>query len=562
MLLFLGPAAAAPGDLDPTFGTGGAAEATQGLGAVMTLQPDGKILVAGYTFPWELSVARYTPDGRLDRSFGSGGVAVGPSGRAIGLAIQPDGKIVATGYVADGTMSVVRFTGAGSLDASFGSGGVVTGPPGDGFGIAVQADRKIVVVGTSGDPFSSLAAITVLRFQPDGAPDAGFGSDGVVRTPLGMGSAGRDVALQPDGKIVAAGSSDVMTLVRYETDGRLDLTFGSGGVAKMTAAGAFSSAESVVLDPGGRLVAAGGSAFGMAVARFLSDGRPDPSFGSRGATTAHSGGLGVATDVALQDDGRIVVAASGSNLVGLARVLPDGNLDSDFGEEGISQVALGSWSSASAVAVEPDGRILAAGSSSSETETHFLLARFRVTSPTTIAAAPFVVPYGTELRLAGTAADPQQGAAVQILARGCHAHANTRPSATRQLANGSWATGVTPRARTGYRAEIFGERSVAVTVQVRPRVTIRRLTRSRVRARVLFGSGLTGEVMTLQRFQRATGWSDLRTGELRRTGRTRDGFVSTATFKAGRQGGQLRALLRQPNSDACYADAFSRPISR
>ena len=97
LLLFLGSAAAAPGDLDPTFGTNGVAEATQGLGTVMALQPDGKILVAGYTFPWELSVVRYAPDGRLDRSFGSGGVAVGPSGRALGLAIQPDGKIVAAG---------------------------------------------------------------------------------------------------------------------------------------------------------------------------------------------------------------------------------------------------------------------------------------------------------------------------------------------------------------------------------------------------------------------------------------------------------------------------------
>jgi uncharacterized delta-60 repeat protein len=561
MLLFLGSAAAAPGDLDPTFGAGGVAEETQGLGTVMTLQPDGKILVAGYTFPWELSVARWTPDGRLDSTFGSGGIAVGPSGRATGLALQPDGKIVATGYVAEGSMSVVRFTGSGSLDPSFGSGGVAAGPRGDGSAIAVQADGKIVVVGTSGDPFSSLAAITVLRFQPDGAPDAGFGTNGVVRTPLGLGSVGRDVALQPDGKIVVAGSSDAMTLVRYDPDGSFDASFGFGGIARVTA-GAFASAESVVVAPDGRLIAAGGSTLGLAVARLLPDGRPDASFGVGGAATVHAGGVGGASDVALQADGRVVVAASGPQFVALVRVRPDGSLDSNFGEEGISQVALGSWSQASAVAIEPDGRILAAGSSSGETETHFLLARFRVTSPTTISRIPFVVPYGSQIELAGTAVDSQPGTEVQILARGCNAHTSTRAATTHEQLAGNWTAHVTPRVRLGYRARILGDRSVSVTAEVRPRVTVRRLTRSRVRVRVLFGRALTGEVIVLQRYRPNGTWTNVGITELQRTGRARNGVLSGATFKVKRRGGPLRVLLRQPNPYACYAEAVSRPIPR
>jgi len=556
LLLFLGSAAAAPGDLDPTFGTNGVAEATQGLGTVMALQPDGKILVAGYTFPWELSVVRYAPDGRLDRSFGSGGVAVGPSGRALGLAIQPDGKIVATGYTANRSMSVVRFTGAGSLDASFGSGGVATGPEGDAFAVAVQGDGKIVVVGTSGDPFSSLAAITVLRLQPDGVPDAGFGSNGVVKTSLGIATVGRDVALQPDGKIVAAGYSDAMTLIRYENDGSLDPGFGSGGIAKGNAP-RFSSAESVVLQGDGRIVAAGGAGSDLAVARFLSDGRPDPSFGSGGAMTAHAGGLGSASDVALQADGRIVVAASGANSVALARLWPNGDLDSTFGEDGIAQVALGSWSQASAVAVEPDGRILAGGF----TDTNFLLARFRVTTPTTIGANLTVVPFGRRLELHGTATDPQPGGEVQVLARGCQSRAVTRPGSTREAADGAWAAHVTPRVTTGYRTEILGERSVSITVQVSPRVTIRRLSRSRVQVRVLYGRALTGEVIALQR-NRRTGWNTVASAELQRIGRTHAGVVSGVTFKAKRRGGSLQALLRQPNPYACYATAVSRSIPR
>jgi uncharacterized delta-60 repeat protein len=559
MLLFLGSATAAPGDLDPTFGDGGVAEPTQGLGTVMALQPDGMILVGGYTFPWELGVARYTPQGRLDRSFGSRGVAVGPSGRATGLAIQPDGKIVATGYLADGSMSVVRFTRAGSLDASFGSGGVVTGPQGDGSAIAVQDNGKIVVVGTSGDPFSSFAAITAFRLQPDGLPDAGFGSNGFVRTPIGLGSVGRDVALQPDGKIVVAGSSDGMTLVRYETDGSLDPSFGSGGIAKSAAPGP-SWAESVVLQGDGRILAAGGAGTSMAVARFLLDGRPDPSFGSRGVTTARSGGLGSASDVALQSHGRIVVAASGQDVVALVRVRPDGNLDADFGEEGVSQVALGSRSGASGVAVDPDGRILAAGFSSGETATHFLLAGFRVTSPTTIAAKPFVVRYGSQVEVTGTAVDPRPGAGVQILARGCNAHTTTRAGTTTEQVHGEWRARVTPRARMGYRARILGDRSVSVTVQVRPRVTVRRLPHGHVQVRVLFGRALTGETIALQRLRPAAGWNTVRVTELHRTSRTGDGVLSGATFRAARRGGLLRAVLRQPNAYACYAEAFSRSI--
>jgi uncharacterized delta-60 repeat protein len=422
----------------------------------------------------------------------------------------------------------------------------------------VQADGKIVVAGTSEDPFTSLLAITVLRLRPDGAPDANFGSNGVVRTPLGLWSFGRDLALQPDGKIVVAGSSDAMTLVRYETNGSLDHSFGSGGIARAPG----FSAESVVLEPDGRIVAAGGTNLGLTVARFFPDGRLDPAFGVRGVATARSGGLGGASDVALQADGGIVVAAGGQRVAALVRVRPDGKLDSDFGEEGISQVAFGSWSQASAVAVETDGRILAAGFSSGVSTTNILLARFRVTSPTTIAASPLVVPYGSQIEVAGTAVEPRPRATVQILARGCNAHTTTRAGTTTEQAGGEWRARVTPRDRIGYRARILGDRSVAVTVQVRPRVTVRRLTGSRVRVRVLFGRELTGETITLQRFRPASGWSDVRSAELQRVGRARDGVLSGATVRAVRGGGPLRAFLRQPNPYACYADAFSRPISR
>jgi uncharacterized delta-60 repeat protein len=361
------------------------------------------------------------------------------------------------------------------------------------------------------------------------------------------------VALQPDGKIVVAGSSDAMTLARYETDGSLDRNFGSGGIAKAPGL----SADSVALEPDGWIIAAGGSGSSLAVGRFLSDGRLDPSFGSGGAMTAHAGGLGGASDVAVQADGRIVVAASGANLVTLARIRADGSLDSDFGEDGISQMAFGSWSQAIAVAVEPDGRILAAGF----TDTNFLLARFRVTTPTTIGANLTTVPYGREFALHGTAAEPRPGDPVQVLTRACQSRATTRPGSTREEAGGTWAARVRPRVTASYRAEIAGERSVSITVQVSPRMMIRRLSHSRVQVRVLYGRALTGEVITLQR-NRRTGWNTIATAGLQRIGRTRHGVLSGITFKAKARGGQLHAVLGQPNPYSCFAGAMSRTLPR
>jgi len=560
MLFLLGSASGAPGDLDPTFGTNGVAEATAGVGNAMALQNDGMILVAGYSVPWELTVARYTSDGRLDRSFGNDGTATGPSGSALGMAVQTDAKIVATGYMANESMSVVRFTAGGALDAGFGSGGIARGPQGDGHAIAVQADGKILVAGTSVDPVSSLEAITVLRFRPDGAPDAGFGSNGVVRTPLGLGSNAQALALQPDGKIVVGGESAGLTLVRYEADGTLDQTFGSGGIVTSTAGGS-SRAESLALEPEGQIVAVGGAGMRLAAMRFLPDGQPDFSFGDEGATTTGTGGIQGASDVAVQVDGRIVAAAYGPTVVTLVRFQRDGSLDPDFGEEGISSTKLGSNSAGAAVALEADGRILAGGFSSGVGETHVLVARFKASSPTTIGANPAVVPYRAGIQLAGIAADPQRGTPVRILARGCYAPLGKRPRTTWEFADGGWHTHVTPLSKTEYRAEILGDRSVSVTVQVRPRVMVRRVTRTHVRVRVLFGRALTGQTITLQRFRPATGWGDVQYAELQRVGRAPNGVLSGATFRAGRRKAPLRVLLRQPNRDACYATGVSRPVA-
>jgi len=99
-------------------------------------------------------------------------------------------------------------------------------------------------------------------------------------------------------------------------------------------------------------------------------------------------------------------------------------------------------------------------------------------------------------------------------------------------------------------------------VQVRPRLTVRRLTRSRVEARALYGHSLEGETITLQRLRQGAGWRDIGHGTLRRIGRAGGGVLSAATIKTGQRPGRIRAFLEQPNAYACFADAVSRSIPR
>src|SRR4029453_9190452 len=132
----------------------------------------------------------------------------------------------------------------------------------------------------------------------------------------------------------------------------------------------------------------------------------------------------------LQAGGRLVVAGYGPNVFTLLRFRADGTLDAEFGEEGISRSAIGLRSDAREISVERGGQILATGYSSGTRYTRFALARYRVSTPTTIGLAPLVVPYGTAIRVSGRASDPQPGARVTIKARGCYAYSSTRAAST------------------------------------------------------------------------------------------------------------------------------------
>lgn len=215
--------------------------------ADLAVQPDGKILVAGTRQPGgtndgSIVVARLNADTSLDTSFGDAGLAIvnvspGLLDEARALALQPDGKIVVAGYATfnDYAFALVRLTATGQLDAGFGSGGIVTTAPSfqsQGRSLALQPDGKIVVGGASNFGFA------LLRYLADGSLDTTFGSGGVVFTSVGVPNAGiNDVTIQTNGKIAAVGNalsgfgfdSGEIEVVRYNPDGSLDTGFGTGG---------------------------------------------------------------------------------------------------------------------------------------------------------------------------------------------------------------------------------------------------------------------------------------------------------------------------------------------
>ena len=264
------------GNLDPAFGSGGKTTVSGAcIGQGLAIDTNSNIVVMGGGGAG-LCAARLTATGSLDTSFGTGGVAsVSPSARGGGGytgTLQPDGKIVVVGNAnskfTGSDFAVARFTSSGALDTTFGAGGVAIA---DFFkysdnprGVAIDANNNIVVAGsirTSNEYWSS-ADFGLARFTPTGQLDTAFGTSGKVHADFyGSWDEGYAVGVQADGKIVAAGFAEngpVMSstapmyfaMVRYNTDGTLDTSFGCAGTGKVTtnAGGHDNYAYGVALD--------------------------------------------------------------------------------------------------------------------------------------------------------------------------------------------------------------------------------------------------------------------------------------------------------------------------
>ncbi|GAA2796610.1 calcium-binding protein [Kitasatospora sp. CM 4170] len=379
-----GVALAAPGDLDTTFGTGGRVTTNFGGASseadAVAVQPDGKIVAVGHAdITGDFALARYNTDGSPDPTFGTGGKVTtdfnGGDDGARAVALQSDGKIVVAGHseVPDGGVgwfSLARYNTDGSLDAGFGTGGKVvvdfgTGGADDAFGVAVQGDGKIVAAGLTAGDFA------LARLTSGGGLDTTFDGDGRATTDFAGGAdAARGVAVQSDGKIVAVGYTGIgsnydFALARYNTDGSPDTGFSSDGKVATTFGGT-DFGHAVAIQPDGRIVAAGYTGSDFALARYNANGNLDGGFDVDGKVTTDFGNSEIAYGVAVQPDGRIVavgdsVALNTSDFA-LARYNADGSPDTGFSGDGkVTTDFSGGFDHALGVALQPDGRAVAAG---------------------------------------------------------------------------------------------------------------------------------------------------------------------------------------------------------
>ncbi|MFJ9899371.1 hypothetical protein ACIQPR_39170 [Streptomyces sp. NPDC091280] len=321
--------------------------------AAVDLTADGRITVAAASGT-RAAVLRRTFDGAPDTSFGDRGtVFTAPADIGLatlaptGLAVGADGAptVIAT---ADDQVAVLRHTPDGTLDPSYADRGVALAAPGAGpspVDVALTAAGGVVVavnVTVGGRP-----RIAVLRFTPAGAPDPAFGERGIAFVELDEDAQAVAVDLHGDGTVVLAGTATRTTvahpellLAQFTPGGDPDPAFGSGGVALHQPAGTLATGLAMSLDGGGNIVLAGTSGDRFLAARYTSTGKPDLSFGDRGAATGVLLAHAAATTVAVRTDGSPVVAGTADNGWAAVRFTPDGRPDTGFGDRG---AAVGSF---------------------------------------------------------------------------------------------------------------------------------------------------------------------------------------------------------------------------
>lgn len=400
VMLCLMTAADARAGLDPAFGKGGVVTTNIGAGTgwaeAVAIQPDGKIVVAGFGWVGDSShshdtmLARYHPDGRPDYSFGDDGLVVhdlsiGRFEQVYDVVVQPDGRIVVLVGTLYGVQSdsfafgLARYNADGTLDRSFGSaqpGLVIIDPTAEtdsGHALVLQPDGKYVVVGGTnvGGNWNYLVA----RYTASGAADSTFGVGGVIITDLGGSDSAYAVGIQADGKIVVAGStSGDYGLVRYQSNGVVDSSFGTDGVV-YTDIGANDSVAGLAVLANGKIVVGGGNNTGddwnPQIVRYTTTGSLDGAFGQNGIVASQLEGVQYVHDMALQPDGRILLVGRQGNqetadLLAI-RYNANGTLDSTFGGAGDAPAGVlvrdlhGGEDSARSVALLNNGRIVMAG---------------------------------------------------------------------------------------------------------------------------------------------------------------------------------------------------------
>ncbi len=398
------------------------------LAQASALDSSGKVVVAGYSYNtgtsnFDFAVARISTDGTLDATFGTSGkfrFAVGSTDDyATSVAIQSDGKIVIGGYCKNGAgafdFCVARLTTAGALDTTFNTTGYNIFPLTAGNyneyaqALAIQADGMIVVSG------SCITATTannldycLARLTSAGVLDTTFNTTGKVISALAGNDVAASIIIQSNGYIVLGGScSSDFCLVRYDTAGAVDPSFGNGNTGRFTFTAGSSTttgtyAEGTIklaLQADQKILIGGSASASVAdnnfvLGRVTNDGTMDESFGIEGriqiAQSVYSAGTSASSfsdfigAIALQSDGKLIGAGRsfGPNLnlnLALLRVTPDGTLDVNFGSNGRVLQRITSLSGnefSKNVLVQGDGKIVVTGYANNGSAYKFFVARF------------------------------------------------------------------------------------------------------------------------------------------------------------------------------------------
>jgi uncharacterized delta-60 repeat protein len=416
------PVFAAAGDLDTSFGTNGVVwtdfdykSSYYSWPRSVAIQADGKVLVSGITYYSEdgysgytaIVLSRYTADGNLDSTFGAGGKAVVPFGsnaETYSMAIQNDGKIV---IVATTTLAlrfvggdgfnyfyIIRLNSDGSLDTSFGDNGKTVVKTTEkihrrAYGVTIQTDGKIVAVGQSYYDYGY--HIIAVRLEQDGSIDTSFGTDGIVfLKENSIVSIGKTVAVQEDGKIIIVGNylGDHFVTIRYNSNGTLDSTFGQNGIIYTQfldygGSPIYSASQYVTLQSDGKIIVSGYVNNYFAAVRYNKNGELDSSFGTDGKAIVSDIILFIESadfhpnTIAIQSDDKIVItgAEKNSGKFTAARLTANGQLDTTFGQQGLATIDKYHAGWGYAVAVQPNGRIVATGTMEQGGKIAFAVAR-------------------------------------------------------------------------------------------------------------------------------------------------------------------------------------------
>lgn len=378
------------GSIDNGFGGGGYQTIHLDIGFFddegnsLLILPDGSIVAGGdseVSGTYDFIASKLHPDGTFDTFFGLNGInsiVALDNDCNTGAGFQPTrDRIILSGSNIDTTTFFLAAlkNADGSLDLSFGSGGTTTidvsslefGSHTNDFAnaLAIDSSERIIIAGVTGTP-SDLNDMAIVRLEPNGPLDTTFGGNGIVTTNFGLNrnESAMAVAIQSDGKIVAAGyhykgAYNNFAIARFNNDGSPDISFGTNGITSIDL-GVNSVANAIAIQADGKIILAGYANDDFAIVRLMPNGTLDTSFDGDGILIHHLGGDDKAYAVAIQANGKILAAGISDNATAVTRYLPNGAIDATFGTGCVVMLSIGSATiSTSSMKIQPsDGRIV------------------------------------------------------------------------------------------------------------------------------------------------------------------------------------------------------------